>query len=218
MTLPSKIVSLFQSLKSETGFDLHDVTGGEGMSVYRQDSFGIILNSKSLTSDNSSLNKLKQVLRIRLRKLDWQCSEENDRPHLVVIAPMIVKDVDVAFHATRSVIVPSILTDGLLPSVPERSSTQRADCAGNIYVCPTLGDVPSKPDDEPKKETSQWWRWKLSQSNRFDDPNWSILRIDLGDIEAEIYKDIWSASGLIVDGIDCIPAERISVVWSPEVL
>ncbi len=118
------------------------------------------------------------------------------------------------YHATRRSSVDAIFRDGLLASVPERQvSESRLDCEGNIYVVGKLG----VPQDAGNREaySAHWWRDHLSRNNRFNDPDWVILEIDLrqGLENALICKDIWSVSGIVISGVDRIARERIRIVY-----
>jgi hypothetical protein len=53
---------------------------------------------------------------------------------------MITVNLEVGYHATRRASVRVIMDEGLLPSAPERQTTdKRWDCEGNIYLCERLG-------------------------------------------------------------------------------
>lgn len=156
---------------------------------------------------------LRQDLRRLLNGIGWQYSEADDaNRHLAYVAPMLYPPVPVvAYHATRSAVVSSIVNCGLLPSNSTISATGRPDCFGNIYVCAELGESAGPSDVEPRKGTAMWWRWQLSRRNRFNDPDWVVLSVVLQGLAARVYRDIWSATGLIVDGIERIPPDRIAV-------
>jgi hypothetical protein len=110
---------------------------------------------------------------------------------------------------------PSIRQEGLLPSVPARQTTERWDCDGNIYVCERLGT----PADEGVLgiESAHWWRAYLAEKNRYGDPDWVILSVEVGRLaDARVYKDIWSKSGVIVDNVSRIPSDLILLIYPPE--
>ena len=156
---------------------------------------------------------VRQDLRQRLNAIAWQYSEADDtNRHLAYVAPMLVLPVPaVAYHATRAVVVSSILKCGILPSNSEISATGRPDCYSNIYICEELGEPAGSLDVEPRKGTAMWWRWQLSRRNRFNDPKWVVLSVALQGLAARVYRDIWSTTGLIVDSIERIPPDRIVV-------
>jgi hypothetical protein len=101
----------------------------------------------------------------------------------------------------------------LLPSTLGRQTTSdRLDCEGKIYLCEALG----APDDagDRGKGSAHWWRNELSKANRFEDREWVILQVDIGRVlGATLDKDIWSASGIIVTGVDRIPRDVIRQVY-----
>lgn len=125
------------------------------------------------------------------------------------LCPMKHVAIDRGFHATRSASVRSIMATGLLPSTSEFQTTDnRLDCEGNIYLCERLGT----PNDEgiPCTHSAHWWRHHLAGCNRFADPNWVILEIKLDSLEGRrLYCDIWSESGIILDGVSSIPPSYI---------
>jgi hypothetical protein len=54
---------------------------------------------------------------------------------------------------------------------------------------------------------------EVSKRNRFNDPHWGIVRIDLaGLVGAKVYQDMHSQSGLIIDKTDRIPPDLVSQV------
>lgn len=207
-TLPPEVSAVLDHIEAETGAGFSDVSGRVSVPYCRSDVRALILHPGEI-----AVGALKRLLKSRLKSVHWQYSELNDRPLLVFAAPMVFHRIDVAFHATRTANLDGILERGLCPSTPERSNSERADCVDNLYVCPTLGSVPANIDVEPEKETAHWWRWHLSRNNRFDDPDWCILHVNMVGVEAKVYRDIWSASGLIIDDTESIASERLSVVW-----
>jgi hypothetical protein len=160
------------------------------------------------------LSAVEPELRRRLDAIEWQfvTTGEDPKPGNRVfpcfgIAPIIKKSVAVAYHATRACVIPSILTEGLLPSNGERSATGFPDTAGVIHVCEKL------TCNEGENDSAEWWKEHLSKRNRFDDPHWGIVQIDMARLRnARVYQDMHSASGLIVDKVDRIPKELITVV------
>jgi hypothetical protein len=54
----------------------------------------------------------------------------------------------------------------------------------------------------------------LREKNRFNDPDWGIVEIDMTHLPpgARVYQDIHSVSGMIVDKIERIPGELIREV------
>ena len=208
MDLPKPLVALIRDLELEMGARLSDVSERVTFPSDRLD-----VRAFTLFPSDNTVDSIKTAMRCRLSKINWQISEMDDRPLLLFVAPMVFVSVRTAYHATRSANLDSVFQHGLLPSVPELSNTGRADCIGNIDVCPTLGNDPVDLDAEPEKGTAPWWRWHLSHKNSFNDPDWCILRVELANVEATVYRDIWSNSGLIVDGIDRVPTERLTVIW-----
>jgi hypothetical protein len=103
---------------------------------------------------------------------------------------------------------------GLLPSAPERQTTEkRWDCEGNIFLCEKLGT----PADAGVRgsESAHWWRDHLAHNNRFGDPDWVILRVEVGRLEgARLYRDIWSKSGIIVGSMARIPPDRLRLEYT----
>jgi hypothetical protein len=95
----------------------------------------------------------------------------------------------------------------LKPSNEERRATTFPDTEGVIHICAKLREVGGK-------DSAEWWRDELSKKNRFGNPNWGILQIDMAGLpaEARIYQDMHSVSGVIVDRIDKIPGNLISEV------
>jgi hypothetical protein len=123
------------------------------------------------------------------------------------IAPIIRRTVPLAYHATRVSVIPLIQSDGLLPSNGQRSATDFPDTEGVIHVCEKLTCKDSEND------SAEWWMEHLSKRNRFNDPHWGIVRIEMAQLtNARIYQDMHSASGLVVDKVDRIPNELITVV------
>ena len=180
---------------------------------YREDvtTHGFFDTEDRLTDD------LKQEIRRWLEGRGWQFSrqmrrlagDDHPRTEHIFLAPIIPVPLKVGYHATRRTSVPSIMEKGLLPSAPERQTTEnRWDCEGNIYLCGRLGTTADV--GVPGSESAYWWRDHLAQKNRFADPDWVILRVEVGRLEGALtYRDIWSKSGLIVGNVAVIPPELI---------
>jgi hypothetical protein len=172
--------------------------------------------------DAEAKEQTKREIRRWVESQEWQFSRQMVKCEAIpgrlieyiYLAPMIFVQLEHGYHATRRISVPSIQTDGLLPSTRERQTTERSDCEGNIYVCEALG----APADAGVKgsRTAHWWRDHLAQKNRFNDPDWVILEIDIRELQGvRLYKDIWSESGNIVGGVESIPPGFIRVVYQP---
>ncbi len=143
--------------------------------------------------------------------LNWPSSEQLIEH--VYIARMILVAIGKGYHATRRASWPSIRCKGLFPSTSDRRTTERYDCEGNIYVCEHLGT----PGDEgiQGSKSAHWWRGQLARKNRFNDPDWVILEVNLDQLGgARIQRDIWSESGIIVNNVAVISPERILAVFS----
>ncbi|QDV56487.1 hypothetical protein [Rosistilla oblonga] len=115
----------------------------------------------------------------------------------IYIAPIETLHPSVAFHATRTVSIKSIENNGLCPGLRERCNTERLDSIGNIYAASKLGS----PGDESRNNfgTAHWWREHLAHENRFDDPVWSILQIDVAAVGGlTCFRDIWSRTGIVI--------------------
>jgi hypothetical protein len=182
---------------------------------YREDvtTHGFFDTEGRLTDD------LKRDIRRWVESQGWQFSRQmvrhptvaDRRIEYIYLAPMIRVPLAIGYHATRRVSLPSIVQEGLLPSVPARQTTERWDCDGNIYVCERLGT----PADEgvPGSESAHWWRAHLAEKNHFGDPDWVILSVEVGKVAgARSYKDIWSKSGIIVDNVPRISPDLIQLI------
>jgi hypothetical protein len=123
------------------------------------------------------------------------------------IAPILPIKVEVGYHATRACMIKQIREEGLKPSNEERRATNFPDTEGVIHIC-------AKLKEDGDKDSAEWWRDELSKKNRFGDPNWGILQIHMTGLptDARVYQDIHSASGVVVDRIDKIPAHMLSEV------
>lgn len=154
---------------------------------------------------------IRHRVRCTLDALGWvlvATGEECEDPELSIfgIAPIRRRIVSVAYHATRTCVVPAIMTVGLLPSNADRRATTFLDTDGVIHVCEELGV------DSNDIGSARWWGVHLSDNNRFGDRNWNILRLDMRELDARVYCDIHSESGLVVDRIANVPPDRISLV------
>lgn len=141
------------------------------------------------------------------RQLAWKNTTEH-----VLMAPLERREIPIGYHATRTDYVASIFSEGLKLGDRDRSTSpisERIDQIGNIYVAEELGN----PGDEASRKygTAHWWREHKSTRNCFDDPDWSILRIDLSGLpDLRLYRDPWSKTGLILRSeISC---ERITKI------
>jgi hypothetical protein len=166
-------------------------------------------------SPSLDLNALRSEIKAHLNRIDWQfvttgASIELNGSLVIPsfgIAPIIRRKIRVAYHATRLCVIPSILNIGLIPSNSERRVTSFADTEGLIHVCEKLKCKPGEND------CAEWWRDHLSYKNLYDDPCWGILRIDLASLpEARVYQDMHSQSGLVVDEIERIPPNLITLI------
>jgi hypothetical protein len=165
---------------------------------------------------------LKLGVRRWLESQGWQFSrqmvcvldDDANRVEHVYLAPMMPVALEVSYHATRRASLPSIMERGLLPSVPKRQTTEkRWDCEGNIFLCEKLGT----PADAGVRgsESAHWWRDHLAHNNRFGDPDWVILRVEVEGLErARTYRDIWSKSGIIVGGVASIPPDLLRLEYA----
>lgn len=162
-----------------------------------------------------NLGAVERELRERLDGVGWlyvstgDIEKKGQIEAAFAIAPILPIKVAVGYHATRTCKIGQIKDEGLKPSNEERRATNFPDTEGVIHVC-------AKLKEDGGKDSAEWWREELSKKNRFGDPNWSILRIDMSGlpVEARVYQDMHSASGIIVDMIDQIPGDLISEVPS----
>ena len=158
------------------------------------------------------LSVVEPRLRQELDAIGWQFVTTGTRLELrdtgeipsFGVAPILLRAVPVAYHATRACLIPLILKDGLLPSNAERRATTFPDTEGVIHACAKLTHT------EGENDSAEWWRQELSNKNRFNDPHWGILRIDLTELAgARVHQDMHSQSGLIIDRIDRIPPHLV---------
>ena len=158
------------------------------------------------------LKAVEQELRRRLDEIGWlYLSPSVVKPEQIEwafsIAPIQPKKLKFGYHATRVCLIEQIREEGLKPSNEERRATNFPDTEGVVHVC-------AKLREDGGKDSAEWWREELSKKNRFGDPNWGILGIDLSGLPAEArsYQDMHSASGIVVDRIGKIPGKLISEV------
>jgi len=123
-------------------------------------------------------------------------------------APKVMKKLATVYHATRVVTIKKIVDDSevLKPSNDQRRTTDRTDTTGKIHVCENLHDTAPGSND-----SAVFWMNLLSQDNEFEDSYWGILRIDMAGLPvgADVYLDIQSESGIIIDQLDGISANFI---------
>jgi hypothetical protein len=158
----------------------------------------------------------KKKMRDVLEQMDWlfitkREPDQGNPDHFLHfgIAPILRKQVTVAYHATRTCLIEKIMTEGLLPSNQERRSTDFPDTEGVIHICTKLRHRGGEND------SAEWWANHLSKSEHTlcRDPNWTILQIDMALVPtARAYQDMHSKSGLIVDRIARIPPEALTKI------
>lgn len=127
----------------------------------------------------------KQEMRRWVESRSWQLSRQfwkaDWHPSIteyIYLAPMILVNLDVGFHVTRIQSIPLIMEVGLLPSSPDRQTTQdRADCEGNIYLCNSLGTC--NDSNVCGTLSAHWWRAHLAKVNRFSDPDWANVEVKI---------------------------------------
>ncbi|MFT3882826.1 MAG: hypothetical protein QM703_24625 [Gemmatales bacterium] len=167
--------------------------------------YSVIHKAKSM-----DLTMLRQTLKQEFEKIDWQLVTTNYEYQIhdsiypsFGIAPIVKKPVRIVYHATKTTTIQKILKEGLLPSNFERSATNFPDTEGVIHACEKLISC--------ENNSAEWWMKHLSKNNRFDDPHWGIVRIDLSSLKnVRVHQDMHSESGLVIDKIDRIPAELIT--------
>lgn len=177
----------------------------------------------ALRTDQMSEETFRQV-REWLTERNWQLSRQRVRHPVnqaqkieyLFLAPMILVSFQTGYHATLRSRCDSIFSIGLVPGSPDRQTdNERLDCDGNIFVCHDLG----VPEDAGRDGSfsAHWWCDHKSRRNRFGDPDWVILEIDLGGLPPHrLYRDIWSESGVIVGGVSVIPPALIRQVFPEE--
>lgn len=137
------------------------------------------------------------------------------RTHAVFMSPIEILPISIAYHATRLAWVPSILGTGLRPRSDEFRTSDRLDCDGNIYIVEELGE-PADAETE-FGGSAHWWRGRFSRQYGQAVPlaEWAIVQVSLeGMNDLRIVRDIWSASGRVLLGVDLVPPERIALVFS----
>ena len=167
-----------------------------------------------------SAEKLLQLQRWTLR-VGWHISRQryprrtaDTRPiDIVYIAPAQTISLAAAYHATRTASIPSIMSLGLCPGTETSITTDnRTDPVGNIYVAENLG-LPTDAGVAGSK-TAHWWRDHLARVNRFNDPDWSILKISATLIPNAIcYTDMWSESGIILGNVESVDSQFLAVAF-----
>lgn len=165
-----------------------------------------------------NLAGVEGTIRKELDEIEWlflttgQSLETKDQTFPTFgMAPILPKSLQVGYHATRACLIPKICGEngeGLLPSNSERQATHFPDTQGVIHVCEKL------THEGAENDSAKWWMKRLSQKNRFDDPDWRIVQIDMTQLPAtaRIYQDMHSTSGVIVDRLDKIPGKLIREV------
>jgi hypothetical protein len=165
--------------------------------------------------EDFDLSALEPQLRQDLDAIGWQFVTTGTRLELRVageipsfgVAPILLRSVPVAYQATRACIIPLILKDGLLPSNADRRATAFPDTEGVIHACAKLTHT------EAENDSAEWWRQELSKKNRFNDPHWGIVQIDLTGLRgARVHQDMHSKSGLIIDRVDRVPPDLVRQV------
>ena len=162
-----------------------------------------------------------EQLRDWFAQRDWQLViqrtpnpiDDSDYIYYLFLQRMDPVSLRVGYHATLRRQVDSILSNGLLPGSPDRrTDDDRIECHGNIYVCEKLG-VPGDAG-KPESFSAHWWRDHKSKRNRFNDPDWVILEIDLWKLPPHLsYRDIVSESGVILRGVSVIPPSLLRLVY-----
>ena len=167
-------------------------------------------------TNDFDLSRVEKHIRADLDRIGWlflttgESVEKRNGETLPTFgaAPILPRTLTVGYHATRACVIPRILDEGLLPSNAERQTTDYPDTEGVIHVCAKLKHEGSEND------SAEWWRDELAKKNRFNDPDWGILHIDMARLPAtaRTYQDMHSQTGVIVDRIDRIPAKLITEV------
>jgi hypothetical protein len=142
-------------------------------------------------------------LRKELDKIGWQFvtipTEGQTAQRRFAMAPITLRPAGVTYHTTHVVALELIQRDGLLPSSPAIRQTDYPDTEGKIHVCEALSGDGS---------ASRWVKIFCERYNQRPD-DYAILQVDLAGLGARVYLDVRSRYGLIVDGIDRIPPDRI---------
>jgi hypothetical protein len=64
-------------------------------------------------------------------------------------------------------------------------------------------------------KTAHWWRAHLAEKNRFGDRDWVIVRVKVGRVPGiRACRDLWSESGVVLDGAEIIPPEVIHLEYA----
>lgn len=120
---------------------------------------------------------------------------------------------DFLYHATTREAWGKIQVEGLLPGDRERATDQdRLDILGHIYACEDLGE----PEDarEDGSCSAHWWRAELARKTSTADADGVILRLEVGGLEGvRVCQDLFSSSGVVIDGVGRIPPCRIRQIW-----
>jgi len=93
--LPQEVSKLLDTIQADDSIALSDVSTRVRFPIHRQDVGAVIVHTREMPLDAA-----KNSIRAELRTIGWQCSEMNGRPSLLLLAPMEVVSVKVAFHAT----------------------------------------------------------------------------------------------------------------------
>jgi hypothetical protein len=107
----------------------------------------------------------------------------------------------VGFHATETVNLNGIRLEGLKPS---SGAHRYPNTKGKIYACPRLGG---------DFESAERWAIELSKAKQLSPSAFSILELKLTAVpEARIYRDLHSASGIVLDRLASVPPTAITVL------
>lgn len=202
MPLQDQLSVLLDRIRDQLGIELQLFGKKEGF--HRDDVYLAFNNASDLTELQ------RKDIRTILDQQNWHFSRQfnqyipGHQCESLYFAPKRFEPLAFGYHATRAESLPSIYAQGLVPSDGSRQTTGgRHDCEGNIYVCEKLG-TPGNGDDKG----AHWWRATLSSDNRFNDPDWVILKIAFSEAPGiKMYRDIWSQTGIIVDRL--IPSAAI---------
>jgi hypothetical protein len=147
----------------------------------------------------------EEVIRHRLDGIDWEWvtlnKDENGRAQKVGfgIAPIRLRQLKVAYHATLKEKIPNIRKLGLLPSSSVIQQTDFPDTVGRIHVAESLsGDGGAV-------------RWIRIFSEKYNRPQsaYGILSVDLQGIGGRQYQDVHSQHGIVIDRVAGIDPSRI---------
>jgi hypothetical protein len=146
-------------------------------------------------------------LREELDRIGWQfvtipSESQPGAQRRFAMAPLTQQPVTITYHTTLTAKHKKILGEGLLPSSEAIRQTDFPDTDGKMHICEALtGDG----------SASRWVKIFCERYSRKPE-EYAILRVDLTGLEARVYRDVRSNYGLVVDGIDRIPPERITLV------